>query len=118
MTASFVIPNVSAKYSTRLSASLSSLSVILRLISELIIRADCSLVYSSKSGDMLSRCLASSIFFTVIPVAKICGVLLPLLMNPAFSNAAIAARTRVSTSAASSFQPAFLAISKAELFTV
>lgn len=50
-------------------------------------------------------------------VAKILGLFIPRLMNPAFSNAAIALLTLVSISRISS-QPAFRAISRAEIVIV
>ena len=96
------------------------MAVLLLLLEmrDLIMRmAFCRSLSSVKRVDCPIRLFASSMFFTMMPVANTCGTLLPRLTYPASSNAAMAVRTRVSTSAISSFQPACLAISKAEQHT-
>ena len=64
------------------------------------------------------RILASSIFFTVIPVAYTWGTLFPLIRYPLCSKVANAVRTRVSISDTESSQPACRAISNAEQLTL
>ena len=83
-------------------------------ISDLMMRTAFSVSLPVNSLESIILFLASSMFFTVMPVANTCGTFVPRSIYPLCSSADKAVLTRVSMSEPESSQPACRAISRAE----